>query len=257
MEKLINYLESYPQLVSLIIFFSSLLVGWLTGAFKAIKGIAQKLDNKLRIKINPATARLTFLKEFEHDKKQEKRFAFWLSLKISNPSEKVLSVSEFYLKFQNKKMHWSKALIPVTFPNLPRVEIGDNIKFLPVFFSHFSEWEKLFGHNFTPDGKIDPGDYQSGYLLFCEHFFGNWLPLITERGVRIKIICKDLKGKKYITKGWARSISREEAYKFIPGLRKYEEGEQFLSLLSRWEKNIDLRSEEGKELINKVKKIEK
>ena len=70
MEELVTYLESHPQLVSLMIFFSSLLVGWLTGAFKAIKGIAQKLDNKLRIKINPATARLTFLKEFELNKKQ-------------------------------------------------------------------------------------------------------------------------------------------------------------------------------------------
>ncbi len=211
----------------------------------------------LRIKIDPCSAHVTFLKEFEHDKKQAKRFAIWLSLAILNPSEKIITVSEFELKFKNNKKRWSKSLVPITFPSVPRQAIGESIKFLPVYFTRFSELENIFGKEFFPDGKIKPGESQSGYLLFLEEYFGTWLPHVTKKGIQIKIKCKDLRGKAYETKGWARSLSTEKAYEYIPRLEEYKEGEKYLSSLIRWEESIDMGAKEGIEIMNKIKELEK
>jgi hypothetical protein len=133
----INYLNSHPPLINLLIFLLGLLVAWISGALKAIKGLSQKLDNRLRIRIDPATAKVTFLKEFEHGGTKAARFAFCLSLSLFNPTEKILSVADFELKFRDKRRRWSKGLLPITFPSVPRQEIGDSLKFLPVYFSRF------------------------------------------------------------------------------------------------------------------------
>ncbi|MBN1833904.1 MAG: hypothetical protein JW896_17520 [Deltaproteobacteria bacterium] len=92
--QIMGYLNSHPPLVNLLIFLLGLLVAWTTGALKAVKGLSQKLDNRLRIKIAPSTARLTLLEEYEHDGVQVARFAFHLSLSLLNPTEKILTVAD-------------------------------------------------------------------------------------------------------------------------------------------------------------------
>jgi len=252
----INYLNSHPAWISLLVFLLGLLVTWISGGLKAIKGLSQKLDNRLRIRIDPATAKVTFLKEFQHDGKKAARFAFCLSLSLLNPTEKKLTVSDFELKFKDGRRRWSKGLLPITFPNVPRLEIGENVKFLPVYFSRFPEMERIFGSEFSPNGRVQPGDIQSGYLLFMEEYHGSWLPRIMKKGVRIKAECRDLRGRKYTAKGWAQSMSSEKTFSFIPGLDKYIEGEKYLSSLHRWESGIDRMSNEGKKIIEELNKIE-
>jgi len=252
----INYLNSNPALVNLLIFLLGLLVAWTSGALKAIKGLSQKLDSKLRIKIDPATARVTLLKKYERGNKKAARFAFCLSLSLLNPTEKILTVTDFELRFKDIRRWWSKALLPITFPNLPRLEIGENFKILPAYFSRFPAIESILGREFSPDGRIQPGDIQSGYLLFMEEFYGSWLPRVTKKGVRIKIRCRDLRGRSYSVKGWAPSISPEKTFSFIPGLEKYVEGEKYLSSLHRWESGVDPLSKQGRKIIKKLKEIE-
>jgi len=252
-----EYLNSHPPLVNLLIFLLGLLVAWTTGALKAIKGLAQKLDNRLRIKIASSTARLTLLKEYDHDGVRAARFAFHLSLSLLNPTEKVLTVADFEMKFRNRGWQWSKALLPITFPSVPRLEIGDNVKFLPVYFSRFPEMESVFGNGFSSNGRVQPGDIQSGYLLFMEEFWGSWLPRVNRKGVRIKVRCRDLLGKTYTAKGWARSMSIEKTLSFIPGLDKYVDGESYLSSLHRWESGFDPLSKQGMRIIEQMKEFEK
>ncbi len=251
-----DYLNSHPSLINLIIFLLGLLVAWISGGLKAIKALSQKLDNRLRIRINPATARVTFLKEYEYAGKKAARFAFWFSMSLHNPTEKSMTVTDFELKFKDRRRRWSKAILPLTFPNVPRVEIGENLKFLPVYFTRFPEMESIFGSEFSPNGKVQAGDIQSGYLLFMEEFYDNWLPRVVKKGVMIKASCRDLRGRSYVAKGWAQSISPEKAFSFIPDLDKYVDGEQYLSSLHRWECRVDPLSKEGKEIISRLKEIE-
>lgn len=251
-----NYLNSHPHLINMLIFLLGLLVAWTSGALNAVKGLSQKLDNRLRIRIDPTMARVTFLKDYEHSGAKAARFAFCLSLSLLNPTEKNLTVTDFELKFKDKRRRWSKGLLPITFPNVPRQEIGENLKFLPVYFSRFPEIESIFGREFSPNGRVQPGDIQSGYLLFMEEFYGSWLPRVTNKGVRIKAGCRDLRGRSYAAKGWAQSISSEKMFSFIPGLDKYMDGEKYLSSLHRWESGIDPLSKEGKEIIRRLKEIE-
>ncbi len=250
----VNYLDVHSHLTNLIIFFATLLIAWISGAFKIIKGLAQRLDNRLRVRVNPATARIAFLKKFDHDGHEAARFAFCLSLSLFNPTDKNQTIVDFELRFKDRRRRWSNDLLPLTFPSVPRQDIGDNVKFLPVFFSRFPELEAIIGKEFTPNGKIHPNDSQSGYLLFIEEFNGSWLPLITNKGVRIKVICHDLRGRKYIAKGWAKSISAKKMFSFIPGLTAYAEGEKYLSSLHRWETGVDPLSNEGKKIIRQFDK---
>jgi len=255
MKRIIEYLETNPQFINLVIFLISLLVAWFSGALKAIRGIADKLDNRLRISLKPVSSNMTILKEFRHNNHRAQRFAFWLSLQIMNPAEKIQTITQFTLQFQTVKKHWSKPLLPVTFPNIPRIKVGENIKYLPVYFTHFVEIENIFGKEFTPTGSLKPGDMQNGYLLFVEEFYGDWLPNITRKGVKIKVRCKDLRGKCYKNIGWAKSLSEEKTYEIIPGLDKYKEGEEYLSSIFRWEQNIDPKSELGQKIQEIIDKI--
>lgn len=77
------------------------------------------------------------------------------------------------MKFRKRGLRWSKALLPITFSSVPRLQIGDNVKFLPVYFSRFPEMESVFANGFSPNGRVQPGDIQSGYLLFMEEFWGS------------------------------------------------------------------------------------
>ncbi len=251
-----NYIESHPQLVNILIFTTTLIVAWLTGALRVIKGLSQKLDNRLRTRIEPVTATLTYLKEYEIDDKPAKRFAFWLCFSLYNPTETTHAVTEFELRFRDMRQKWSKPLLPITFPSVPRPEIGDSIKFMRVYFSRFPYLENLLGGEFYASGTLKPKESQSGYLLFVEEFWGTCLPLVTKRGVRIKLTCRDSRGKAYRSKGWARSLSRTKAFEIIPGLDKYTEGERYLSSLQRWENSIDRKSEEGKNLLEELQSIE-
>ena len=197
------------------------------------------------------------MKEYEHGGTKAARFVFYLSLSLFNPTEKILSVTDFELKFRDKRRRWSKGLLPITFPILPRQEIGESLKFLPVYFSRFPEMESIFGKEFSPNGRVQPSDIQSGYLLFMEEFYGSWIPHVVKKGVRIKARCRDLRGRRYTAKGWAQSISSEKTFSFIPGIDKYMDGEKYLSSLHRWESGIDPLSKEGKEIIERMKKIER
>jgi hypothetical protein len=116
--------------------------------------------------------------------------------------------------------------------------------------------ESIFGKEFSPNGRVQPGNIQSGYLLFMEEFYGSWMPHIVKKGVRIKVSCCDLRGRKYTIKSWAQTISAEKTFSFIPGINKYLDGEKYLSSLHRWENRIDPLSKEGKEIIERMKKIE-
>lgn len=254
MKRIIEYLETHPQFINLVIFLISLLVAWLSGALRAIKSIANKLDNRLRISLQPSSSHITILREFRHNDYKAQRFAFWLSLQIMNPSEKIQTITQFTLQFRTVKRHWSKQLLPITFPNIPRIKIGENIKYLPVYFTHFVEIENILGKEFTPTGSLKPGDLQTGYLLFIEEFYGDWLPNITRNGVKIKVRCQDLRGKCYKNIGWARSLSEEKTYEIIPGLEKYEQGEDCLSSIFRWEQNIDPKSELGQKIKETIDK---
>ncbi len=240
MNEIISYIEAHPQLINLLIFIAGLAIAWFTGALKAIKGLSEKLENKIRVNINKTTATMTILKEFKHNNIPAQRFAFWLSVAIQNPTEKIQTISDFELRFKDQRNQWSKPLAAITFPSIPRMTIGDNFKYLPVFCTHFVEVEAMFGKEFTPTGKLTPGELQSGYLLFVEEFFGSWLPHITTKGIKIQITCKDLRDRKYTSTGWATTLSEDKTYEIIPGLKNYKGGVKYLSSLSRWEESIAL-----------------
>ncbi|MFO0795580.1 MAG: hypothetical protein U0586_16125 [Candidatus Brocadiaceae bacterium] len=257
MNEIVSYIETHPQLIKLLIFIAGVTIAWFTGALKAIKGLSDKLENKIRVNINKTTATITILNEFKHNNLHDaQRFAFWLSVTIQNPTEKTQTISGFELKFKNKRNRWSDTLAAVTFPSIPRMTVGDNIKYLPVYYTHFVEAEALFGKEFTPTGRLNSGESQNGYLLFVEEMFGNWLPHITTKGVKIQITCRDLRDRKYKSTGWAKTLSEDKTYDIIPGLKNYKESSKYLSSLSRWEESIDPQSKLGKDIMKVIDQID-
>lgn len=256
MNEIVNYIETHPQLVNLLIFITGVAIAWFTGALKAIKSLSETLENKIRINITKTTATMTILKEFTHNDLPAQRFAFWLSVDIKNPTDKIQTISDFEIRFKDKRNRWSKPLVAITFPSIPRMTVGDNLKYLPVFFTRFVEIEAIFGKEFTPTGKLTPGESQNGYLLFVEEMFGSWLPYIRTKGVKIQITCKDIRDKKYTCSGWVKTLSEDKTYEIIPGLKNYKEGVKYLSSLSRWEESIDLQSKAGKDIKKIIDQID-
>lgn len=222
---MLEYIEGHPQVTKLIIYVSGILIAWVSGFFKLIGRIVEKLDMRLRLEINPCTARYSFIHESPQEKKV--RLIICLSVAVSNPSEKMNSISDFKLWY--KIQRYSRSLYPSTFPSLPQIGLGKNVKLLPVFFSSFPMVDKFFGRDFCPDGKILPGDQQNGYLMFVDDISQDLLSTIKNNKITIQINCLDVRNKKYRTVGCAQYLAAEKLMEFIPGLESYKEGNQFLS----------------------------
>jgi hypothetical protein len=254
MEIILEYLDKHQHLIPLVICFVGILVAWASGLFNLIKGLADKLDNRLRVEIAPVSARICILREFDHQGQPAQRFAIWLCVELRNPSERLAAVASFEMVYNTKSERWSPPLHPVTFPSLPTQELGSNVKLLPVFFSTFPAAKRILGEEIGRDGKVQPGEFQVGYLLFIEECFGDFLPQVTSKGLLLKLSCKDLKGRKTNVKTYARSISANAANQFIPGLSVYAEGDKARSFLHRWESTFDPNSEEGKKVQEQMEK---
>ncbi|MCB1194245.1 MAG: hypothetical protein KDK90_27665 [Leptospiraceae bacterium] len=236
MEKILIFIESHPELNKIIFFVIGILIVWISGFFKLINLYIGKLDTKLRLEIVKGTARYLYLKEYPVDNTSHKRFAIWLNLTIANPSDKLVSVKSFELQFINKIGRLSDRLFPITFPNVPRINVGNSIKLFPVFFSRFLEMEKYTNNElFSPDGKILSGDLQTGYLLFMEEYKENLLPKIENELMKIKITCIDIKGKKFSVTGTAKRIQLDEAKRTVPGIDSYVDEEKYLVSANRLE----------------------
>ena len=215
---LLEFLEKHPQSNTLLIFLIGLIVAWVTGAFKAIRGMADKLDNRLKVRIPSPSACYCNIREFAHEGRPAKLFAIWLSAEVGNPSERIATVASFELRYETQRQlwkrwlwkRWSPPLMPLTFPSIPQQKLGDNVKLLPVYFSTFPLAKKLLGGEIAQNGKVPPGEFQIGYLLFIEKCFGDLLPLEEAGRIRIRLSCIDIKGKRIRAKAWARHISADQ-----------------------------------------------
>ncbi|MCG6170136.1 hypothetical protein [Leptospira sanjuanensis] len=247
MNDIMTFIETHPETNKIMLFILGLIVAWISGIFKLIRLYIEKLDIRLRLEIEPSSARILYLKESEDGKGFSKRFAIWLNLSIANPSEKLLSIKRFELKFRNKDNKWSESLFPTTFPSSPRTKVGDSVKIFPVFFTRFLDTEALTGdRTFSADGRIAAYNFQTGYLLFVEEYYGTWLPENIQEKINIKVICFDIKGKKYELTGMARNISFQAGIEAVPGIEKYRDDFKYLGSVSRIE-GITSSKKENKE----------
>ena len=260
-KNLLEFLDKHPQSNTFLIFLVGLIVAWGTGAFKAIRGIADKLDNRLRVRISSPSARYCNIREFANEGRPAKLFAIWLSAEVGNPSERIATIASFELRYETQRLlwkrllwkRWSPPLMPLTFPSIPQQELGDNVKLLPVYFSTFPVAKKLLGGEIARDGKVPPGEFQNGYLLFIEECSGDLLPLDDAGRIRIRLYCIDIKGKRIRAKAWAKHMSADSADRFIPGLSEFAQTDEAQSFLHRWESTINQSTDEGRQFLAELR----
>jgi len=229
MDKILNAIEAHPHTITIFIFICGIIIGWFSGLFKLVKHIAEKSDNRLRIRINTRTARCSIINE--KSKNSKTRFVIILSVKVSNPSEKLISVSDFRLQYKIFGSY-ERMLAPLSFPNPPIVNLGMNDKVLPVFGGSFPAIDQALGRELCPDGNVLPGHTQDGYLMFIDESSLSSSELLSHmmnKGIVILLSCLDVRDKRYKTVGLAQYLEKKKLFELIPGIEHYIEGDRFLS----------------------------
>lgn len=199
----------------------------LSASYAALLSALLRADTRPRLVLPDGRVRVSILNEYSAyfwpKWFRGERTLFLVHARLQNPSEHQVTFVDFELRYRTLRFwrRFSHALYPISFPSPIRQNIGDKIKYVPVFNTHFPQEENELGIPLTVGLTVAPNDANAGYFLFCDEVYGSWLAKRSQRGVAVQLSCRDLKGRPYKTDTYAYPMSREVVFEMSPGLESY------------------------------------
>ncbi|MBE4594522.1 hypothetical protein BOO24_19510 [Vibrio navarrensis] len=213
-----DWLNANQGVLTLAIFLLTLILGWISGIFSALR---QRPKFKITFLKGP-TFVCTYPTGEESNGYDVHRTGISLYLKVANvgnaPSS-IENVSVAYhwalkpfskLWFKNS-IGWFWLKYPTVAINDFQVNIGENVKFYPFLLqrSHVSGNQA--------ETFLVPGRSSNGVVYFEQgNSFGGCYPKGSKGIVRIKIAVEDVHGKKHVKKLKVPSVTFDEAVKYNP-----------------------------------------
>lgn len=217
-----NWLNANQGVVSVVIFSATLLLGWVSGIFSALR---RRPKFRLSLIDGP-----TFVCTFHTGKKYGDfdihRTGVALYLKIANSGSAASSIDEisvgyhwqvnsftrswfkyglgwFWLHDQTAAIHDFQA------------SIGENIKFYP-FLTQTSINSPVHASTY-----LEPGQSENGVVYFEQSdSWGGCFPKVSAKGTRIKVCVKDVFGGKHVSCFTVPNVSLEKAREYNPSFGK-------------------------------------
>jgi hypothetical protein len=214
---LVGWIEDHSTTVDLMKWVVVGLIAWVLGVFRFLRA---KLKRP-KLEIESFTSRAIWQELGVVDGNDHNaRVIFLIEAGINNPTTDPIVVRDFTLKVKRLKS-WrvrNHPLNAVTLPSRVRQSIGDITKFLKNWFSNFSEGSD----SLTLSGRIEPRDYQSGFLLFVSASWGYMRPLVRDDAIPVELRARLTTGEQLV----ARSnimLMREHATfdAMVPGVLSY------------------------------------
>ncbi len=205
-------------IVTVSIFFTTLLLGWLSGIFAALK---RRPRFRLGLITGP-TFSCTFLTGQKQNGHDVHRSAFALYLHVTNVGSASGSIVEVHVGY-----HWH--LRPFSFDWLRhtvgwfwlrdqtvvvedfQASIGENLKVFPFLF------QRSVLSGLSSDTFLQIGQSTNGVVYFEQSdSWGGCFPKVVDGSVRVKVRLIDAFGRSHCRKFLIPSVTMDEALKFNP-----------------------------------------
>lgn len=217
LEKLIVTIKSWSNLnsgfLTLILFITTLFLGWISGLFKSlIKGA------KFKIQILPGPSFVcTFPTNRDFDGHKTHQTAIALYLRVRNSGNSPASISEIHVGYHNFTLKNTIKWFWLTNQTVAltdfQITIGENIKFYPFLIQQSF---LLPSNQYT---YLRDGENINGVVYFeQQESWGGFLPRVKNERVRLKIKIVDSFGGYHTTVKYAPFISLAKARDFNPSI---------------------------------------
>ncbi len=217
-----DWLNSNQGILSVLIFFATLILGWVTGAFSALWSTFRRKPNLKFELIEGPTFVCTYGTGEKHGDYDVHRTGVALYLKIVNVGSvptSVVNVSVGY-HWHVKPFGWSWWRFRlgwdwISSPGVALADfqtaIGENTKFYPFLIQTSS----VSGH--AAETYLNIGQATNGVVYFEQvSSWGGCFPSARNRRVKLKVQVTDSFGRKYTAKHLVNRVTLEEARRYNP-----------------------------------------
>lgn len=208
-----DWIEAHPVTIGIIQASIILLLAWITG----VASYFRRYIRKPVLRIAP-TASFAFLHE-SYDEEASKDVtiaAFIINASVINRSIEKVVVDYFWLSYpcDDRRRSEKQKLLRVAFPDLPRKRVGSGMKYMGVWFSDFPASTVNIE---SAQGKLEPSDIESGYLLFVSKTWGTWSPQVLNAKTAVNLNV-ELSNGKCLSDSTSIFVVRDEelANEFVP-----------------------------------------
>lgn len=211
---LVEWIEAHGTTVDLLKWAIVGVVAWALGIFRLLR---EKLKGPT-LEIESLTSRCIWQELGVVDGNDHNtRVVFIIEAGINNPTTSPIVVRDFTLRVRRLR-RWlvrNHVLNAVTLPSRVRHNIGDITRLLKNWFSNFAEGSE----NLTLDARIEPRDYQSGFLLFVSVSWGYMRPHIMNGAIPVRLYARLTTGETLIAKSNIVLMDDHEAFEaMVPGV---------------------------------------
>ena len=209
-----EWIESHEKPVDLLKWVAAGLLAWSLGVVRYIR---MKLKRPT-IEIELFTSRCTCddLGEID-DSPRNIRAIYALQIGVNNPTTDPIVIRDFTLatKAMRRWPIWQEELHPTTLPARPQHSVGAATKILKCWFSNFHDDLNYL----SLTGKVEPRDFQSGYLLFTSVTWGDLEPKIINGKVSVRATARLTTGESLRTKALIRVVDDPPIVEgIVPGI---------------------------------------
>lgn len=221
-EVLAKWLNNNQGVVGFAIFVITLLLGWLSGIFAALR---RRPKFRLRL-IDGPTFCCTFATGAEHNRFPVHRTGIALYLAVANVGSAPSSISSVAVGYHvavrplaqgwlRYRLGWLWLTNQIASIHDFQSQIGEGVKVYPFL----TQRSVLSGE--SVDTYLQPGQSTNGVVYFeQDDSWGNFHPVSTEKGVRIKIALSDVFGKKHSARFYIESVTMDQARQYNPSFGK-------------------------------------
>lgn len=217
-----KWLNDNQGVAGAAIFIATLLFGWLSGIFSALR---RKPKFKVQL-IQGPTFCCTYPTGAIEGEFKVHRTGIALYLAVSNVGSAPSSIesvavgyhchirpfSRAWLKY---RVGWLWLTDQIAAIHDFQANIGDNIKFYPFLIQRST----LSGH--SADTYLQPGQSANGVVYFEQSdSWGGFFPSPTAKGVRVKVALRDTFGTRHTSKFHIPAVAMNEARKYNPSFGK-------------------------------------
>ncbi|SEG74863.1 hypothetical protein [Halopseudomonas aestusnigri] len=215
----ILFIESNETTIDLLKWAVVGLVAWMLGIFRYLK---TKLKRPT-LEVEAFTSRCSWEELGEIDGNPGNvRVILLIEAGINNPTTEPIVVRYFTLHVKRLKSWpiWNEALNPTTLPCRVRHVVGDVTRYLKNWFSNFEEGPEYL----TLSPRVESREFQSGFLIFVSASWGNMRPLVTDKGIPIKLKARLTTGETLVAKTSITVLENQTIMdSLVPGVFKHVE----------------------------------
>jgi hypothetical protein len=212
--EVITWIESHPVTVGIIQWIIVGLIAWVLGFFNYIRTILKRP----KVEVEKFTSRCFWEEMGVIDGNDHNaRVTFLIEAGVNNPTKDPIYVRDFTVQIKRLKKWplWHDALNAVTLPSRVRHLLPNITRYLKNWFSNFEEG----GDYLTLDAKIEPREFQSGFLLFVSFSWGYMRPLVKDGAVPIKLKARLTTGEILEVKSSIHIVKDRETFEsMVPGI---------------------------------------